>query len=348
MTLAQQNSGLAIHGDNLILLEVNDNWSNGTWHSQQPEPIDYQLYANKFCLPNEVGSWTEKQGCKIGALPQYIVNTTEEADVAVAMKWATNRNIRIIVKGTGQDLNGRSSGASSLSIWTHNFRNLTRNTAWRAANVSSPAEDVFIVGFWPKIGQRPQIRDRSRPECRSRRLHPRRMPQSGISSGPANDFCDANRTRPCRQRGPEPRLLLGAGAGQYSVVTEYMIKHHPAPRNVIMASVQTKSSGRMNASMEASWSAIATWLSALPDLIDAGLASAATVAAGSTAPKFLPEISVSNGPFTGIALNRVFWASNTTPDAVEALVQPILSKLLATNTNNTSTNTSLISTSMTT
>jgi FAD/FMN-containing dehydrogenase len=142
--------------------------------------------------------------------------------------------------------------------------------------------------------------------------------------------------------------LRGGGAGQYGVVTEYVIKHHPAPRNVVMASVQIKPQGSTNASMEASWSAAADWLSALPDLMDAGLAGAATAAVGSTAPKFFPDIDISNGPFTGIALNQVFWAFNTTPAAVEALVQPILSKLLASNTHNTSTNASLITTSMTT
>jgi len=40
-------------------------------------------------------------------LPQYIVNATEEGDVAAAMKWAVERNVRIVVKGTGHDLNGR-------------------------------------------------------------------------------------------------------------------------------------------------------------------------------------------------------------------------------------------------
>ncbi|CAG5169138.1 uncharacterized protein ALTATR162_LOCUS7005 [Alternaria atra] len=132
--------------------EVNDNWSNGTWHSQQPESIDYQLYANNSCLPDEVGSYSKAQGCKIGALPQYIVNTTQEADVAVAMKWAADRNIRIVVKGTGHDLNGRSSGAFSLSIWTRNFRNLTRDATWKPANSSFPAEDVFIVGSGQQWG----------------------------------------------------------------------------------------------------------------------------------------------------------------------------------------------------
>jgi FAD/FMN-containing dehydrogenase len=145
--------------------------------------------------------------------------------------------------------------------------------------------------------------------------------------------------------------LRGGGAGQYGVVTEYVIKHHPAPRNVIMANIQIKPQGSTNASMEASWSAAATWLSAMPDLMDAGLAGAATVAVGSTAPAFFPDIDVSSGPFTGIAVNQVFWAFNTTPAAVEALVQPILTKLVSecNTTSSTTTNTSsLITTAMTT
>ncbi|CAG5169133.1 uncharacterized protein ALTATR162_LOCUS7004 [Alternaria atra] len=115
-----------------------------------------------------------------------------------------------------------------------------------------------------------------------------------------------------------------------------------------MATVQIKPQGSTNASMEASWSAAATWLSALPDLIDARLAGAATLAVGSTAGKFFPDIDVSSGPFTGIAVNQVFWAFNTTPAAVEALVQPILTKLLSECNNTSSTNTSLINTAITT
>jgi hypothetical protein len=86
---------------------VNKNWSSGVWHSTRPESIDYQVWANNSCLPDEVASYSKQQGCSIGALPQYIVNATEEADVAKAMQWAAEHNIRVVVKGTGHDLNGR-------------------------------------------------------------------------------------------------------------------------------------------------------------------------------------------------------------------------------------------------
>lgn len=43
----------------------------------------------------------------MGGLPSYIVNATSAKQVATATKWAADRDIRIVVKGTGHDLNGR-------------------------------------------------------------------------------------------------------------------------------------------------------------------------------------------------------------------------------------------------
>lgn len=122
--------------------------------------------------------------------------------------------------------------------------------------------------------------------------------------------------------------LRGGGAGQYGIVTEYVIKHYPSPSNVVSAVVQMKPRFATNESFEASWSAMATWLSLIPDLMDAGLAGAATAATGQTAPKFFPDVAPL-GPFTGVAFGQVFWAFNMTIEAFEALVNPAISKLLA-------------------
>lgn len=122
--------------------------------------------------------------------------------------------------------------------------------------------------------------------------------------------------------------LRGGGAGQYGIVTEYVIKHYPVPSNVVSAVVQMRPYFATSESFEASWSAAATWLSLLPDLIDAGLAGAATVATGETAQKFFPDV-LPLAPFKGVAFGQVFWAFNTTVEAFEALITPTISKLLA-------------------
>lgn len=93
---------------------VKDHWSYAAYHAAWPESIDYSIYANNSCLPPGVDGYSKDKGCSIGGLPQYIVNATSEQQVATAMKWASQRNIRIVVKGTGHDLGGRYV----TSFWT--------------------------------------------------------------------------------------------------------------------------------------------------------------------------------------------------------------------------------------
>jgi hypothetical protein len=129
--------------------------------------------------------------------------------------------------------------------------------------------------------------------------------------------------------------LRGGGPGQYGVVTEYVIKHYSTPHNVVLGSLQIQPRVGTNASHEASWETIAAYLGRLPDLMDAKLAGAATVATGTTAAGFFPDLAAQQ-PFNGIALNQVFWAFNTTSDEVEALVQPVITELNPGNSTNSS------------
>lgn len=122
--------------------------------------------------------------------------------------------------------------------------------------------------------------------------------------------------------------LRGGGPGQYGVVTEYVIKHYPAPANVVTASFSLVPADNSNSTNQLSWKAAAAFLSELPDLMEAGLAGAATIATGVSATKFFPTSNLQL-PFTGAALSQVFWAFNTSAEAMEALVQPVVNKLQA-------------------
>jgi hypothetical protein len=127
--------------------------------------------------------------------------------------------------------------------------------------------------------------------------------------------------------------LRGGGPGHYGVVTEYVIKHYLTPHNVVISSLQLEPRIGTNTSHEASWEIIAAYIFHLPDLIDAQLAGAATIATGTTAIQFFPDLA-SQQPFNGIALNQIFWAFNTTSDAVEAHVQPVIAELGPENSTN--------------
>lgn len=355
-------------GSTIDCQDVSAGWGSGTWHSLQPESVDYPLYANNSCLPDKASDYSADRGCTIGGLAQYIVNATTEEHIATALKWASERNIRVTVKGTGHDLNARyvlcfllsgskrgltlllfvsrrSTGAYSLAIWTHQFRSIVRNQAWSAANTSN-TEDVFIVGSgqqWGNVlnaalaqgrvvttGQDPSVGlggyiqgGGHGPLASTHGLASNQVLQMTVvtTTGEiltANDF----------QNQDLFWALRGGGPGQYGVVTQYVIKHFPAPENVVTASFMLVPADNSNVSNQLSWEATAAFLSEVPDLMDAGLAGAATIATGVSATKFFPTSNL-QVPFTGAALNQIFWTFNTSTEAVEALVQPVVKKLQA-------------------
>lgn len=86
---------------------VEKNWGGSALHEGLPESIDFPDWANFSCLPPGAAGYKGATGCNIGGYPQYIVNVTSAEQATTALQWASNRNIRVVVKGTGHDLNGR-------------------------------------------------------------------------------------------------------------------------------------------------------------------------------------------------------------------------------------------------
>lgn len=95
------------YGSQVSCDAVDANWTSGIFHAARPESIDYPIWANNSCLPPSASGYDKQQGCELGGLPEFIVNATQECHVATALKWADERNVRVSVKGTGHDMNGR-------------------------------------------------------------------------------------------------------------------------------------------------------------------------------------------------------------------------------------------------
>lgn len=54
----------------------------------------------------------------------YVVSAKTVRHVQLAVNFARNNNIRLVIKNSGHDFNGRSIGGHSLSIWTHNLKGM--------------------------------------------------------------------------------------------------------------------------------------------------------------------------------------------------------------------------------
>lgn len=57
----------------------------------------------------------------------------------LAINFARNLELRLIVKNTGHDFVGRSTGYGSLSIWTHNLKEYTFYESYTSGNYTGTA-----------------------------------------------------------------------------------------------------------------------------------------------------------------------------------------------------------------
>lgn len=55
---------------------------------------------------------------------RYAVAVESAADIIATINFARQNNIRFVVRNTGHDYNGRSTGVGALSVWTHKLKSV--------------------------------------------------------------------------------------------------------------------------------------------------------------------------------------------------------------------------------
>ena len=105
-----------------------------------PTSTMWPIYQGKTCLPLNSPNSTS---CTLGAYPPFVVNATSVAHIQLAVNFARNSNIRLVIKNTGHCYLGKSNGAGSLSIWTHNLKDITYLPEYKSHEYSGKA---FKVG----------------------------------------------------------------------------------------------------------------------------------------------------------------------------------------------------------
>ncbi|KAL8695331.1 MAG: hypothetical protein Q9224_003420 [Gallowayella concinna] len=78
------------------------------------------FFANQSCDPFQPRS----APCMLGNYINYAINVTKRSDISKGVEFATRHNIRLVIRNTGHDFNGKSTGAGSLGIWTHHLKDL--------------------------------------------------------------------------------------------------------------------------------------------------------------------------------------------------------------------------------
>lgn len=99
------------------------NWTSSDWRTAQPGAYSGILWelGEDQCFINS----TIDSSCGQGLVAEYTVNASSVQDIRGAIKWAAKKNLYLVVKNTGHDHLGRSSGKGAFAIWTHNLKGRT-------------------------------------------------------------------------------------------------------------------------------------------------------------------------------------------------------------------------------
>lgn len=318
--------------------EVQAGWNSSDFHAELPESVDMPYYANNSCLPPGIPGYFPERGCIVGGYPQYIVNASSEQQIATAMKWASQRDIRIIVKGTGHDLAGRSSGAFALSIWTRNFRRMDFDSPWNSTDsvliagsgrrwrevyeAAEKAGRAVVGGADGSVGLGGHIQAGGHgPLSSTYGLAADQVYQATVVTTDGQ-IVTANKD----QYQDLLWAIRGGTGGLYGVVTEYVLKTYPAVSNVTVGYLSMMATSDDPDSINATTEAAALITGKIPDLMDAGLAGTVYLSTGLTSLAFNPALT---SPPPGILITYQPFAFNTTPEAMTSLLAPLLSTIRA-------------------
>ncbi|KAH6867411.1 hypothetical protein B0T10DRAFT_502405 [Thelonectria olida] len=95
-------------------------WQLPEIHFESSSSVMAPWFANQSCDPFQPRSGA----CALGNYVRYAVEARTNSDVVNAINFARNRNIRFVIRNTGHDYNGRSTGAGALSVWTHRLKDI--------------------------------------------------------------------------------------------------------------------------------------------------------------------------------------------------------------------------------
>ncbi|KAI0394339.1 FAD binding domain protein [Xylariaceae sp. FL0594] len=98
--------------------EIQANWAQPDLHYKTTHSPMASFFANLSCDP-----FTPREAqCVIGAYVSYAVNASGASDYQKTIEFVKRHNIRLVIRNTGHDYMGKSTGAGALALWTHHIK----------------------------------------------------------------------------------------------------------------------------------------------------------------------------------------------------------------------------------
>ncbi|KAK1228963.1 hypothetical protein PQX77_008003 [Marasmius sp. AFHP31] len=238
---------------------VQANFRNYTWradHADTYQNVNFERYifsngSISACYLNATLGFP----CDQGSIPPIGVDARNAGDVQVAVRFAVEKNLKLVIKNTGHDFLGRSSGRNGFMIWTHHMKNVVYNETfapegapeteiyqaltvgagvqWREAYAAAQQNNRFIVGGISGDGS-----VGAAGGWIGGGGHSPSAPRYGLGVDNAVQFTvvTANGDHIIANPYSHPELfwaLRGGGPGTYGVVTSVTYKTHPVEPVVV-------------------------------------------------------------------------------------------------------------------
>ncbi|KAF2724761.1 FAD/FMN-containing isoamyl alcohol oxidase MreA [Polychaeton citri CBS 116435] len=107
--------------DNTTCSALQDGWTSPETHYVDSASVMAPFFANRSCDPFLPRSYR----CIIGTYVQYAVNVSSADDVSKSIDFVRKNNIRLVIRNTGHDYNGKSTGAGALGLWMHHLKDIS-------------------------------------------------------------------------------------------------------------------------------------------------------------------------------------------------------------------------------
>jgi hypothetical protein len=96
-------------------------WFFPSAHVDSPSSVQAPFFAKHSCNPFLPAG----DNCNdLGGFVKYSVKAETAADFQETIKFTQKHNIRLVIRNTAHDLNGKSTGAGAVAIWTHHMTDM--------------------------------------------------------------------------------------------------------------------------------------------------------------------------------------------------------------------------------
>lgn len=111
------------------------NWAFPETHYETSSSPMAAWWANSSCSPFSDAN----SSCTIGPLVRYAANVTSATDVQKVLSFADQHNIRVVIRNTGHDYLGKSSGAGAIALWMHHLKSIRHEAEYTSSWYTGPA-----------------------------------------------------------------------------------------------------------------------------------------------------------------------------------------------------------------